>query len=298
MHRDHRAGRRLPQQGSDRLLQGAEDQEAEGLGGVGGRAAHNEPDGRPASADGEVMLDIEVAGAVAPGAKIVVYFAPNTDAGLPRRDHAPRSTTRDASPSVISISWGGAEATGPRRRCAASTRRFTDAAAMGVTVAWRPATTARRRRRRRRPRARRLPGVEPVRRWPAAARRSRRRRRDQRRGRLERPRRRRHRRRRQRRSSRCRPTRKAGVPPRSTPGKVGRGVPDVAGNADPRPATRSASTGDRPIGGTSAVAPLWAGLIALLNRAARQPIGSSRRSSTRSARPPGASRHHRAATTA
>jgi kumamolisin len=34
------------------------------------------------SADGEVMLDIEVAGAVAPGARIVVYFAPNTDQGF------------------------------------------------------------------------------------------------------------------------------------------------------------------------------------------------------------------------
>ena len=28
------------------------------------------------------MLDIEVAGAIAPAAKIVVYFAPNTDAGF------------------------------------------------------------------------------------------------------------------------------------------------------------------------------------------------------------------------
>ena len=34
------------------------------------------------SADGEVMLDIEVAAAVAPGAKIVVYFTPNTDQGF------------------------------------------------------------------------------------------------------------------------------------------------------------------------------------------------------------------------
>ena len=34
------------------------------------------------SADGEVLLDIEVVGAVAPGAKIVVYFAPNTTAGI------------------------------------------------------------------------------------------------------------------------------------------------------------------------------------------------------------------------
>ena len=43
--------------------------------------AHNDPS-TPDSADGEVALDIEVAGAVAPGAKIVVYFAPNTDKGF------------------------------------------------------------------------------------------------------------------------------------------------------------------------------------------------------------------------
>src|ERR1700675_83259 len=36
----------------------------------------------PNSADGEVLLDIEVAGAVAPGANIVVYFAPNTSKGF------------------------------------------------------------------------------------------------------------------------------------------------------------------------------------------------------------------------
>ena len=34
------------------------------------------------SADGEVMLDIEVAASVAPGANIVVYFTPNTDQGF------------------------------------------------------------------------------------------------------------------------------------------------------------------------------------------------------------------------
>src|SRR5665811_1210476 len=37
---------------------------------------------RANSADGEVMLDVEVAGAVAPGARIAVYFAPNTDRGF------------------------------------------------------------------------------------------------------------------------------------------------------------------------------------------------------------------------
>lgn len=32
----------------------------------------------PQGADGEVLLDIEVAGALAPKATLVVYFAPNT----------------------------------------------------------------------------------------------------------------------------------------------------------------------------------------------------------------------------
>ncbi|MEO6910732.1 MAG: protease pro-enzyme activation domain-containing protein, partial [Edaphobacter sp.] len=61
------------------------------------------------SADGEVMLDIEVSAAVAPGANIAVYFAPNTDQGfLDALDTAIHDTTN--KPSVISISWGAAEA--------------------------------------------------------------------------------------------------------------------------------------------------------------------------------------------
>jgi len=60
------------------------------------------------SADGEVLLDIEVAGAVAPGAQIVVYFAPNTTNGF---QDALTTAIHDATnkPSVISISWGGPE---------------------------------------------------------------------------------------------------------------------------------------------------------------------------------------------
>jgi kumamolisin len=43
-------------------------------------------------------------------------------------------------------------------------------------------------------------------------------------------------------------------------------VPDVAGNADPATGYRVIVDGKASvIGGTSAVAPLWAGLIALLN---------------------------------
>ena len=54
------------------------------------------------------MLDIEVAGAIAPAAKIVVYFAPNTDQGfLDAITTAVHDSTNQ--PSVISISWGSAE---------------------------------------------------------------------------------------------------------------------------------------------------------------------------------------------
>ena len=44
--------------------------------------AQNVPGGDPNGADGEVELDIEVAGSVAPGAAQKVYFAPNTDQGF------------------------------------------------------------------------------------------------------------------------------------------------------------------------------------------------------------------------
>src|SRR5580704_6211265 len=57
------------------------------------------------NADGEVMLDIEVVGSIAPSALIVVYFAPNTDQGfLDAVSMAVHDTTH--SPSIISISWG------------------------------------------------------------------------------------------------------------------------------------------------------------------------------------------------
>ncbi len=45
-------------------------------------------------ADGEVALDIQVAGGVAPGATIAVYFAPNSDAGFPDAIAAARMTQR------------------------------------------------------------------------------------------------------------------------------------------------------------------------------------------------------------
>src|SRR5579864_1925514 len=43
---------------------------------------HNAPTGDPSGPDGEVMLDIEVVGAIAPKSNIAVYFAPNTNKGF------------------------------------------------------------------------------------------------------------------------------------------------------------------------------------------------------------------------
>ena len=84
-------------------------------------------------ADGEVMLDIEVAGAVAPGAKIVVYFAPNTDKGfLDAITTAVHDSTN--KPSVISISWGAAEKSWTTQSLNNFNEAFKTAALLGVTI--------------------------------------------------------------------------------------------------------------------------------------------------------------------
>lgn len=83
--------------------------------------------------DVEVMLDIEVAGAVAPSATIAVYFAPNTDAGfldaITTAVHDPTN-----KPSVISISWGGPESTWTGQAMTAMDEAFQSAAALGISV--------------------------------------------------------------------------------------------------------------------------------------------------------------------
>ncbi|RYE02123.1 MAG: peptidase S53, partial [Sphingobacteriaceae bacterium] len=85
------------------------------------------------SADGEVLLDIEVAGAVAPEAKIVVYFAPNTDQGfLDAITTAVHDTTN--KPSVISISWGSAELNWTQQALTNFNEAFKAAALLGVTI--------------------------------------------------------------------------------------------------------------------------------------------------------------------
>jgi kumamolisin len=64
------------------------------------------------------------------------------------------------------------------------------------------------------------------------------------------------------------------VPKSVNGGKAGRGVPDVAGDADPQTGYAVRVDGqDTVVGGTSAVAPLWAGLVALINQQRTSSLG-------------------------
>jgi kumamolisin len=85
------------------------------------------------SADGEVMLDIEVAAAVAPGANIVVYFAPNTDQGFIDAIATAIHDTKN-KPSVISISWGAPESGWTTQAMTALDTACQSAAALGITI--------------------------------------------------------------------------------------------------------------------------------------------------------------------
>ena len=243
----------------------------------GGKNSPSTADG----ADGEVMLDIEVAASVAPGAKIAVYFAPNTDQGF---IDAVTTAVHDTAnkPSVISISWGGPESSWTQQATTALDSACQAAALLGVTITVAagdngstdgvddganhvdfPASS---------PHVLACGGTKitasgstlsaevvwnelsanegatgggvstvfPLPTWqananvpaPAAS----------------------------ANKKRKKPTSGTGTT------ASGRGVPDVAGNADPTTGYTIRVDGQTiPIGGTSAVAPLWAGLIALAN---------------------------------
>ena len=238
------------------------------------------------AADGEVELDIEVAGAVAPKASFVVYFAPNTDQGF--IDAISDAVNAKPTPIAVSISWGGPESSWAAQSMSGMNEAISDAAALGATVTVaagdngssdNASSTS--------GVAGRLPGVEPVlarlrRHHP---RRQHRHQHDHVRGGLERardP----GRRGRRRRVGRVRAAGLAedrpGCPRRRRPAvsgigsaaEPGRGVPDVAGNADPYSGYQVVVDGKpQPIGGTSAVAPLWAGLIARLAQASGTRFG-------------------------
>jgi kumamolisin len=236
--------------------------------------AGNQPTGDPSGPDGEVALDIQVAGAVAPGVRIAVYFAPNTDAGFL---NAITTAIHDTvnKPSVISISWGAPENQWTSQAMKAMDRAFQDAAALGVTICCAagdrgsadgvndgnvhadfPAssphvlgcggtklygsgqTITKEVVWNEGPDSSTGGGVSAVFNLPAWQ-------------------------------------ASAHVPPSADPeGKKGRGVPDVAGDADPATGYQVLVDGQQAIfGGTSAVAPLWAGLIALINQQLGQPVG-------------------------
>jgi kumamolisin len=232
----------------------------------------NKPGG---DADDEVMLDIEVAGAIAPGANIVVYFAGNTDQGF----HDAIATAAHDSvnkPSIISISWGGPEDSWTEQARTAMDAALEDAAQMGITVTVAagddgstdgvtdgklhvdfPASD---------PNVLACGGTKLV----AAN------------GKI---------------SSEVvwnelasnegasgggisnlfpQPSYQAdaGVPNNPETNFQGRGVPDVSGDADPETGYQVRVDGKNTvIGGTSAVAPLWAGLVALINQQLGKPIG-------------------------
>ncbi len=237
--------------------------------------AHNAPTGNPEGPDGEVALDIEVAGAVAPKARMAVYFAPNTDDGF---INALRASVHDSHrrPSVVSISWGSPELGSTRQTLLDYDAVCQEAALMGVTICCsagdhgtddtvRPSHRANVDFPAASPHVLACGGthleasggaissetvwnthdgwatgggvseVFPVPSWQASA----------------------------------------NVPKSVNPGGTkGRGVPDVAGDADLDTGYIIRVDGaEGPTGGTSAVAPLWAGLIALLNQGLGKPVG-------------------------
>jgi kumamolisin len=229
--------------------------------------------GTDTDSDTEVMLDIEVAGAVAPDAAIAVYFAPNTDQGfIDAVSQAVHDTTH--APSVVSISWGQSEDAWSAQARAQMEQVLTEAGGLGVTVTVAagdngsadsvtdgqqhvdfPASA---------PHALACGGTtleasgatissETVWSTPDHG------------------------------TTGGGVSRQFALPSYQSAAKVpdnvdshtaGRGVPDVCGDANPETGYRIRADGsDQTVGGTSAVAPLWAGLIALLNQSLGAPLG-------------------------
>jgi kumamolisin len=87
------------------------------------------------SDDAEVVLDIQVAGAAAPGAKFVVYFAPNDAASNGFLDALTKAIhDTENNPSIISISWGGPESTSTTNFQEQFDQALQAAALLGITV--------------------------------------------------------------------------------------------------------------------------------------------------------------------
>jgi kumamolisin len=229
----------------------------------------------PSGADGEVLLDIEVAGAVAPGAVQRVYFAPNSSRGFVEAVTAAVHAT--PVPTAISISWGGQEDSWTAQARTSLDNAIADGVALGITICAAagdngstdgvtdgsqhvdfPASS---------PHALACGGTslqadpqtgaitsETV--WNDGP---------------------------QRGNGATGggisdvfavPSWQASAGVQGKNGKPGRGVPDVAGNADPYTGYQVRVDGqDTVVGGTSAVAPLWAALTCRLAQAVSNPFG-------------------------
>ena len=89
--------------------------------------------GQDLEADKEVALDLQAAIGVAPGARFAVYFTTNDDAGLV---NAVTTAIHDTAnhPSVLATSWGDAEANWSDDARRAMDAALADAARLGITV--------------------------------------------------------------------------------------------------------------------------------------------------------------------
>jgi len=95
--------------------------------------AHNEPMTSGRHSVVEVTADIEIAAAIAPDARFVVYFAPNTERGwVDVLTTAIHDSLR--RPSVISICWSAVESHWSVQALQVLNRAFLEAAAMDVTI--------------------------------------------------------------------------------------------------------------------------------------------------------------------
>ncbi len=99
---------------------------------VGVDGVQNAPTGDASGPDGEVLLDIEVVGALAPKSQIKVYFAPNTDAGF--LNAITQAVHDTPAPTAISTSWGQSEDQWTQQARTAMDAAFADAAAVGAVV--------------------------------------------------------------------------------------------------------------------------------------------------------------------
>lgn len=80
--------------------------------------------------DSKVMIDVEILGAIAPRARILVYFAPNTPAGFA---HAISRAVTDKV-AVLSIAWGSPEANWKDEDIKAVDAALEQAARQNITV--------------------------------------------------------------------------------------------------------------------------------------------------------------------